>query len=165
MIVYQSHNNKNGHLRTRVSTHEYLHTITLVVLINNYCYGKSQVRITRDFLFVDLRKVLNSLTSRFLRVSCGYLYTWSRIICLTKTEGLLPDSVSYEKDTRKDSEARQLIKPCPTRTILNQNEPKLLFETGQGPVSNYSFSFGFVTSCYVIMNISIAWTIDKLKIT
>ena len=27
------------------------------------------------------------------------------------------------------------------------------------------FSFGFVTSCYVIMNISIALTIDKLKIT
>ena len=27
------------------------------------------------------------------------------------------------------------------------------------------FSLGFVTSCYVIMNISIAWTIDKLKIT
>ena len=26
------------------------------------------------------------------------------------------------------------------------------------------FSLGFVTSCYVIMNISIAWTIDKLKI-
>ena len=27
------------------------------------------------------------------------------------------------------------------------------------------FSLGFVTSCDVIMNISIAWTIDKLKIT
>ena len=27
------------------------------------------------------------------------------------------------------------------------------------------FSLGCVTSCYVIMNISIAWTIDKLKIT
>ena len=27
------------------------------------------------------------------------------------------------------------------------------------------FSLGSVTSCYVIMNISIAWTIDKLKIT
>ena len=27
------------------------------------------------------------------------------------------------------------------------------------------FSLGFVTSCYVIMNIYIAWTIDKLKIT
>ena len=27
------------------------------------------------------------------------------------------------------------------------------------------FSFGFVTSCYVIMDISIAWNIDKLKIT
>ena len=30
---------------------------------------------------------------------------------------------------------------------------------------NLQFSLGFVTSCYVIMNISIAWTIDKLKIT
>ena len=27
------------------------------------------------------------------------------------------------------------------------------------------FSLGFVTSCYVIMNISIAWTTDKPKIT
>ena len=27
------------------------------------------------------------------------------------------------------------------------------------------FSLGFGTSYYVIMNISIAWTIDKLKIT
>ena len=59
--------------RARVSSYEYLHTITLAVLIYNYCYGKSQVRITRDFLFVDLRKVLNSLTSGFLLVSCRYL--------------------------------------------------------------------------------------------
>ena len=27
------------------------------------------------------------------------------------------------------------------------------------------FSLGFATSCYVIMNTSIAWTLDKLKIT
>ena len=78
VVVFNiSHNNKNEHL-TRpwegsglnawVSTYHYL-----VVLINNYCYGKSQVRITRDFLFVDLHMVLNSLTSRFLLVSCRYL--------------------------------------------------------------------------------------------
>ena len=42
-------------------------------------------------------------------------------------------SVSYEKDTTKDSKARQLTKPWPTKTILNQNEPKLLFETRQNP--------------------------------
>ena len=37
-----------------------------VLLFNNYtCYGKSQMRITRDFLFVDLRKKLNSLIFRF----------------------------------------------------------------------------------------------------
>ena len=47
----------------RDSTREYLDTITLGVLINNYCYGKSHVglRITRDFLFVDLHKEPNSL--------------------------------------------------------------------------------------------------------
>ena len=78
IIAHQSHNNKNDHLtrpesRSRVSTHEYLDTITLGVLINNYYYGKSQVRLTRDFLFVDLRKVLNLFTSRLLRVSCRYL--------------------------------------------------------------------------------------------
>ena len=28
--------------------------------MNNYCYVKSQVRITRDFLFVDLRKETES---------------------------------------------------------------------------------------------------------
>ena len=117
--------------RAWVSTHEYLHTITLVVLM----------RITGDFLFVDLRKVLNSLyTSRFLLVSCRYSIrihetTKSRIICLTKTEGLLPSNSQFfnEKDTTKDSEARQLIKPWPTRTILNQNEPKLLFVQGDPP--------------------------------
>ena len=45
--------------RARGWTHEYLYTPTLGVLINNYCYGKFQVRITRDFLFVNLRKKLN----------------------------------------------------------------------------------------------------------
>ena len=72
IIVYQRHKNKNGLEpgRARVSTHEYLHTITPAVLINKYCYGKSCGRITRDFLFVDLRKVLNSLTSKYLLVSC-----------------------------------------------------------------------------------------------
>ena len=34
---------------------------SLGIAINNYCYGKSQVWITRDFLLVDLRKKLNSL--------------------------------------------------------------------------------------------------------
>ena len=38
-------------------------------------------------------------------------------------------SVSYEKDATKDSEAKQLIKPWPTKTIPNENEPKPLFET------------------------------------
>ena len=33
------------------------------------------MRITRDYLFVDLQMVLNSLTSRFLLVSCRYLYS------------------------------------------------------------------------------------------
>ena len=48
--------------RVRDSTHEYLDTTPpLGVLINNYCYGKSQEWIARDFLLVDLRKELNSL--------------------------------------------------------------------------------------------------------
>ena len=94
--------------------HEYQDTITPGVLINNHCYGKSQVRITRDFLFVDLRKVPNSLTSRFLLLSKLSISitihdaTKSRIIFLTKT--FIKFLVSYVKDT-KDSEARQLIKP------------------------------------------------------
>ena len=104
--------------RAQDSTHEHLDTITLGVLINNYCYGKTQLRITRDFL-CDLRRVLNSRnTSIFLRVSCRYLLTVhdatkSLIIYLTKTGGLLPPIflVSYKKDTTKDSEARQSIKP------------------------------------------------------
>ena len=49
-------------------------------------------------------------------------------------------SVSYEKDpTKKDSEARQLITPWPTKATPNQNEPKPLFETGQCPISNVQF--------------------------
>ena len=77
------------------------------------------MRVTRDFLFVDLRKKLNSLTSRFRQVSSRHvetdytLYkvkvhdeTKSRIICLAKNERHLESShklpVSYEKDTTKD---------------------------------------------------------------
>ena len=58
------------------SKHEYLDTITIYnprSSNKHYCYGKSQVRKTKDFLFVDLHKELYSLTSRFLRVSCRYL--------------------------------------------------------------------------------------------
>ena len=51
-------------------THKYLDSTSLGIQINNYCYGKSQVRVTRDFLFVDLSKKLNSLNSRFPQVSC-----------------------------------------------------------------------------------------------
>ena len=101
-------------LRTS-TTHEYLDTITLGVLINNYCYGKSQVRITRDFLFVDLRKVLNSLTYRFLRVELSISITIhgatkSRIICLIKTETLLLSNSQFlmkrtkQKTTRPDNQ-------------------------------------------------------------
>ena len=106
--------------RARDWTHEYLDTIPLEVLINNYCYGKSQMRIARDFLFVGLRKKLNSLTSRFRQVSCRYVLcitihdeTKSRIICLAKPKDYLSFkrfSVTYEKDTTKDSEAKPLIK-------------------------------------------------------
>ena len=34
------------------------------------------MRITRDFLFVDLRKKLYSLTSRFRQVSCRYVWQY-----------------------------------------------------------------------------------------
>ena len=45
-----------------------------------------------------------------------------RIICLTKTEDLFSHIwVSYEKDTTKDSEAKQLIKPWPYQTLPIQN--------------------------------------------
>ena len=63
--LYKSHNNKNDHLtRPRegpglnawVSRYHYPWSSN-----KQYCYGKSQVRITRVFLFADLRKVLNSL--------------------------------------------------------------------------------------------------------
>ena len=55
IIAYQCHNNRNNHLNrpesSCVLTHQYLDTITLGVLINNYCYGKYHLRITRDILF------------------------------------------------------------------------------------------------------------------
>ena len=50
------------------------------------------------------------------------MQTKSRIICLTKTEGLpIQFSVSYEKDTTKDTEGQTINK-----TVTNQNhtEPK-----------------------------------------
>ena len=108
------------------STHEYLDTSTLGALINNYCYGKSQVRITRDFLFVDLRKELNSITSRFLLVSCRYLYitihdaTKSRIICLTYTEGLFPSNSKFLMKRHSKRLRGQTI----NKTVTNPNYTK-----------------------------------------
>ena len=46
---------------------------TFEILINNFCHGKSQVQITRDVLFVLLRKKLDSLASRFQQVNCRYV--------------------------------------------------------------------------------------------
>ena len=126
IIAYQSHNNKSqqpdstpGGPKTKawVSRYQYPRSSNKQ---HYFCYGKSQVRITRDFLFVGLRKnwftYFQMFTSKFVK---------NRRTSPTKF------SVSYEKDTTKDSEARQLIKPWTTRTIPNSNEPKPLFETGQ----------------------------------
>ena len=52
---------------------------------------------------------------------------WVNIDCRTFS---LQFSVSYEKDTTKDGKEKHMIKLWPTRTIPNQNEPKLSFETG-----------------------------------
>ena len=75
--------------------------------------------------------------------------TKSRIIWLTKTEGLLPSNSQFlmKRYTTKDSEVRQLIKPWPTRTIPNQNEPKPSFETGQCPTPSSYFSL----VCYKLL--------------
>ena len=83
--------------RARNSTHEHLENITLGVQINKYCYWKSQVRMTRNFLPVDLCKELNSLTSRFLLVISITTHdaTKSRIIYLTETEGLIPSNSQF----------------------------------------------------------------------
>ena len=51
--------------RARDLTQEYLDSLPLGVEINNYCYVKSQVRITRDVFFVDLREKLNYLLPDF----------------------------------------------------------------------------------------------------
>ena len=97
-------------LKTRLVTNnatkriKYLDTLPLRALKN--CYGKSRVRITRDFFFVDLRKKLNSLTPKFRQVVDIYNNTgwnWKPEISLTKTEraSFLKFSGSYEKDTTK----------------------------------------------------------------
>ena len=109
----------------RVSTYVYLHTITLVDLINNYCYGKSQVRITRDFLFVDLHMVLNSLTPRFftrkLPISITIRdATKSQIICFTKTEWPLPSNSQFRMKRTQQRVRRQTI----NKTVTNQNHTK-----------------------------------------
>ena len=138
IIPYQSNNNNNDHLtRPRegpwlnvwVSTYRYPRSS------NNYWYGKSEVRITGDFFFVDLRKKLHSLTDFYKELSIWIIIhdaTKSRIICLTRAEGLLWSNSQFlmNRTQQKDSEARRLIKPRPARTIPNQNEPKPLFEAG-----------------------------------
>ena len=81
--------------------------------------------------------------------------TKSQIICLTKTEGLLPSSSQFlmkRTQQKKDSEASQLIKPWLTRIILYQNEPKLLFETGQCIDFEYwkENRYRFVLFCFFV---------------
>ena len=97
IIAYQNHNNKNENL-TRPREDLTLNAWApgyhyLGVLINNFCYGKSQERITKGFFLVDLRNKLNSLTCRFLQGSSISITihnaTTSRIICLTKTDVLV----------------------------------------------------------------------------
>ena len=57
------------------------------------------MRITRDFPFVDLRKVLNSLIQIFTRKLLISITihdaTKLRIVCLTKTEGALPSNSQF----------------------------------------------------------------------
>ena len=113
--------------RARDSTYEYLDTTPLGVPINNYCYGKSQERITRDFLFVDLTEELSSgyiyiFTSKLWISITVHDVTKSRIICFTKTGGLLPsNSKLFIKRTQKRLRGQTINK-----TVTNQNytEPK-----------------------------------------
>lgn len=103
---------------------------------------KTQVWITRDFLFVDLLKKLNSLTSRFRQVSCQYtisIYdeTILLIICLTKNGGFYLNSQLLKKMIQKNLRSnrywwnRNQTKPNRIRpNPCNQTEPKLLLESG-----------------------------------
>ena len=79
--------------------------------------------ITRDFLFVDLRKELNSLTSRFRQVSCPICITTIqdetklRIICLAKTKVILATVLlSNSQFLTTRLQAKQSIKPWPNWT-------------------------------------------------
>ena len=98
IMTYQSHNNERPPNSTpggpgatiHINTYTSYRYHTPRILINNFCYGKSQVRITRDFLCVDLRKKLNSLTSRFRQVVDMYnnVWWWIADYLFDKTEGL-----------------------------------------------------------------------------
>ena len=123
ITTYQSHNNKNDRrLNPGRETHEYNNYITVLhtrwldiigVQINNYCHGKSLLRLTRDFLFGDSRKKLNSLTFRFRQVSFRHYMNIlnssitihdqikSRIFCLAKHQGHLTNYQFLMKRTQQ----------------------------------------------------------------
>ena len=117
----------------RVSTQDYLDHHPLGVVINNYCHGKYQLRITRDFLFLTYVRYwihFQIFTSKLWVSMTIHDATKSRIICLTKTEGLLPSNSQFLM-----KRAQQKTPRPDNKTLTNQNHtelkrPNLLFETG-----------------------------------
>ena len=137
IIAYRSRNNKNDHL-TRpwedprlsawVSTYHYPRSSNKQLLLWNISSADNQGLPLCWFTYGTEFTYFQIFTSKLSISITIHDATKLRIICLTKTEGFFHQisSFYYEKDTTKDSEGRQLKKPWPTRTILNQNEPKLL---------------------------------------
>ena len=85
------------------------------------------MQITRDFLFVDLRKKLNSLTSRFRQVSIRYVYEnmkelKCRLSVLQKPKDIISPILSFLIKKRKKKKKSRLW--CKINDKTNQTEPQ-----------------------------------------
>ena len=160
-------NNKNDHLtrprespglNARISRH-----LPLGVLINNYCFRKSQVRITKDFLFVDLRKknkftyfqISTSKLTICITIMTRHDETKLRIICFTKTKWLLLNFqflINMIKRTQQKIRGQTIDK---TVTILNRTKPN---QTGRNPL------FETAWALYIVSGGTTPKTTTELKI-
>ena len=120
------------------------------------------MQITRDFLFVNLRKKLTSLTSRFRQVSCRYVWHYMmkvncRLSVWQKPKDFFSQiTVSYENDITKDSEAKPFEKNR-HHSKPNRTEPKEI-RLKLGIVCYWKqFCFGVLKYAAVLMECVFTW--------
>ena len=116
-IVFQSHNNKNDH-QTRCREGPDL---------NAWASRFHYLRKSDKQLLLWKILSANNEGLPLCWLTLGPEFTYFQIFT---SKFSIKFSVSYEKGTTKDSEARQFIKLWPTRIILNQNDQNCYLKPG-----------------------------------